>query len=180
MIGPSSMTCAPEGRLHYPPRQIARAPPGYGAPESPSPPMQRGYNRYQRQIPAAAVTTRAPVRAPPSPCSPPGFVLPAYGERGHPVAEQFETTLDKTKTMFFRRRVSIFKVWQLFIMWLAFTGLLVFIASVMGFRQAEKVNGTCDVVTTCQDEAECVGGQCVCRQPPFVVVGGICVYNFTQ
>ncbi|KAL1420358.1 hypothetical protein MTO96_024194 [Rhipicephalus appendiculatus] len=189
MIGSSS--AAPED---YPARARASC--------DPSPP--RGDNHCGYKGPAAAVTTRS--RAP-SPYSRPGtaFVLPAYGERGHPVAEQFETTLDKTKRMFFERRVSIFQVWQLFIMWLAFTGLLVFIASVIGFRHVMvrhsqrttprpythvfrppdwpkpgEVNGTCDVMTTCQGEAECVGGQCVCRQPPFAVVGGICVYNSTK
>ncbi|XP_049513806.1 uncharacterized protein LOC125940992 [Dermacentor silvarum] len=206
MIGSSATTRAPVVRLSCPARQIPRGTPRSAPPKSASPQL-RGKDRYQRLLPATAGPSRSPARAlSPHSVTPlgGGFALPAYGELGHPVVEQFETTLDESKTLFFVRRVSIFQVWQLFVMWLALTGTVVFIASVVGFRhilirqsqsttmppythvfrppglpKPGEVNGTCDVLTPCQGEAECVDGRCICSPPLSLAVGDVCV-NSTE
>ncbi|XP_065303335.2 uncharacterized protein [Dermacentor albipictus] len=207
MIGPSTSTRAPGVRLSYPAQQIPRGPLRSAPPKSPSPQFERK-DRYQHLFPATTGHTRSPAGALSPQSGVPlggGFALPAYGEQGHPIVEQFETTLDETKTLFFERRVSIFQIWQLFIMWLALTGTLVFIASLVGFRHVlmrqsqsttlppkhihvfrppdlpkpGEVNGTCDAVTPCGGAAECVDGWCSCNPPRLQVVGGVCV-NSTE
>lgn len=163
-------------------------------------------------VPRAAYLERAHNRLP-SPAAKPGnaaphgwpgsnaakdIALPAYGEPGHPVAEDFETSQDETKTLFFERKVSIFQVWQLFLMWMALTGLVVYIASLIGFREVlikhiyttatstprytdivstwpGNVSSRCNDFTPCRGEAQCVGGRCICEAPDFIVVEDICV-----
>ncbi|KAK8778606.1 hypothetical protein V5799_020056 [Amblyomma americanum] len=41
------------------------------------------------------------------------------------------------RTPFFRKRVFIFEFWQLFVMWMAVSGLLVYIGGLIGFRHSE-------------------------------------------
>ncbi|KAL3226146.1 hypothetical protein MRX96_049055 [Rhipicephalus microplus] len=75
---------------------------------------------------------------------------------------------------FFEKKLGPFQAWQVFIMWMAITGLIVYIASLIGFRRTGDVNGTCDDFTSCRGEAECQDGRCACLPPLFVVVDGIC------
>ncbi|XP_070376974.1 uncharacterized protein [Dermacentor albipictus] len=109
------------------------------------------------------------------------------GDQGGAVPEDFESTVAEYRTLFFEKQVGPFHAWQLFIMWMAITGLAVYIASLIGFRHSTlshthiydhvepgDVNGTCDDNTPCRGLAQCLEGYCTCRQPQFVVVEGVC------
>ncbi|KAL1436696.1 hypothetical protein MTO96_049422 [Rhipicephalus appendiculatus] len=107
-----------------------------------------------------------------------------------------DETKEKMGTPFFEKKVSIFRAWQLFVMWMAITGLAVYIASYVGFRHvlkphAEEANATshtaetkpsprrgflgghCDEFTPCRQPAICVQNACVCQYGSRVV-GHVC------
>ncbi|XP_054924911.1 uncharacterized protein [Dermacentor andersoni] len=103
-----------------------------------------------------------------------------HGDPGGAVPEDFESTEGEYKTLFFEKQVGPFQAWQLFIMWMAITGLAVYIASLIGFRHTGDINGTCDDNTPCRGLAQCLDGYCTCRQPQFVVVEGVCAKKTTE
>ncbi|KAL1436697.1 hypothetical protein MTO96_049423 [Rhipicephalus appendiculatus] len=122
------------------------------------------------------------------------LVAGGHGDPDGPSPDDFESTMAENTTPFFEIECGCFKAWQVFIMWLAITGLIVYIASLIGFRHTltnpksstlshthindyaypGDVNGTCDEYTPCRGEGQCRDGRCACLQPLFVVVEGIC------
>ncbi|XP_070376972.1 uncharacterized protein [Dermacentor albipictus] len=138
--------------------------PSYGAPQA---------NSFGR--PPAATGAGTAFRAGP------GTLPPLRGDAMTTDNISYEEHRGHSGTSFFEKKVSIFKAWQLFIMWMAVCGLIVYIASYVGFRHMLKPNATeknspiraspepvflgrpCGTKRPCKDPAICVQDVCVCR-----------------
>ncbi|XP_077497092.1 uncharacterized protein LOC144107785 [Amblyomma americanum] len=169
---------------------------GYAAAAGPNQPRQAAPCQPRSVVPRAAAPAQTGGGGGHAGGTQELFQTPSVqGEFGDITPEDFESTLNEERTLFFERKVAIFQVWQLFIVWMALTGLLVFVGSLIAFHhtliqydssstvlhthvfdhfEPGEVNGTCDDYTPCRAEALCVNGRCSCQPPDFHVVAGVC------